>query len=228
MSYVKVLALAVVYGRLSLSSASTLNLFSSLTTQGALNNTNTLTFTDDYGSGSIVASGFHSNGGSLTPLFYKTGGADETGLGMLVDPSGDHEINGTQSVQLDLSSLLTQYATHSLFSIVSATISLGSVQGGESYAIFGSNTAGSGSSGSLLGGSASNDGSLTLSLAQLDQFKYISITAPKGNVLVDAVSVTTASVGHVGSTPEPATSALMGGGLLGAAFLIRRRKTAKV
>jgi hypothetical protein len=226
MSYLKVLTVAVVYGGISLASATTLNLFNSLTTQGQLANSVNLTFPDDYGTGSVTATGYlqNLNPSGQTPLYYKIGGGDETGLGMAAD-TVDHEIGGTRFIQLDFSSLLSQYAGHSPFSIVSASITIGSVQNGESFRIFGSNTAGT--EGTQIGATGTADGSVTLTLAQLNANHFISILAPGGNVLIDAASVTTSNGGQV-STPEPATSALMGSGLLGALFLIRRRRAAKV
>jgi hypothetical protein len=217
MLYFRVFTIAVVYGGMSLASASSLNLFSGLTTQGPINSPDILSFTDDYGTGTVTARGFTTNGGTQTNLYYKTAGGDETGLGMFNDPAGDHEISGTAFVQLDFTALLAQYLPANPFKLVSAAISLGSVQGGEGYTIYGSNS--SGTEGAVLG-SGGSDGTVTLTLAQLKTSPFISIAASSGNVLIDAASVTTTQV----ATPEPATSALMGGWLLGALFLVRRRR----
>ena len=221
MSSFKTIAIAVVYGGMSLASATNLNLFSSLTTQGVLGNANTLTFSDDYGTGSITATGYTQNNGSTTALYYKTAGGDETGLGMNNDPSGDHEINGTQFIQLDFTALLTQYQNNSPYKLVSASTTIGSVQGGESYAIFGSNAAGT--EGTQIGSTGTSDGTVTLTLAQLNQYHFISIASPAGNVLIDALSASTSN-SIVTGTPEPGTWALMGSGLIGGFFLIRRRR----
>src|SRR5271167_2711036 len=53
----------------------------------------------------ITAFGFDGSG-NPTDLYGKNLGMDETGLGLVNDPSGQHEISGMNYIQLDLTSLL--------------------------------------------------------------------------------------------------------------------------
>jgi hypothetical protein len=204
----------------STASANQFNLLSGLpATQQTLGTSQVLTFTDDYGSGNVTAYGYTANNGSLTQLYDKVGGADETGLGMLHDSvnSGDHEIAGAAFIQLDFTALLAQYSANP-YKLVSAQIGLGSVQSSEGYKIYGSTT--QGAEGTTLLGSGGSDGVVTISLAQLQADHFISIVAPTGDILIDS------AVGVSAATPEPATNLLMGGGLLAAAFLFRRSRKA--
>ena len=68
-------------------------------------------------------------------LYSKNGGWNEIGLGMAADPSGDHEIFANSFVQIDLSGLLAQAQIDSL------QLMIDSVQCGDGFSIWGSNTA---------------------------------------------------------------------------------------
>lgn len=135
------------------------------------------------GGDSITLWGFTGNASNPnTDLWYKTGGGDETGLGLLNDPSNEHEIVGSSFIQFTAAGI--------------KTITLGSVQSGESFALYGSNTLGT--LGTLLTGyTGTADG--TVNLSAIDgTWKYVSVLAPKGNVLLDSATV-----------PEPGTLAMM-------------------
>ena len=148
----------------------------------------------------IGASGWQgtstSSTNSPTALFCKNGGANEDGLGIASDI--DHEIGTTNFIQLSgLSG--------------SVTLNIQSVQSGEGFGIFGSNShgvLGTSSLGSMSGGNTDN---ITVNLTG---FTYLDVTATGGNVLIDTAS---------SSTPEPGTYLLMGTGLLMFGFFLRRR-----
>ena len=143
------------------------------------------------GAGSITLWGF-SNTNTNTDLFFKNGAGDENGLG-LNDGDGDNEISGTAFIQFTTAGI--------------TSVKIGSVQSGESFALYGSNTLGT--LGTLLTG-YTGTADKTVSLPSIDgTWKYVSVFSPTGNVLLD--NAKTAS-----SVPEPSTPALvMSLGLVG-------------
>ncbi len=159
---------------------------------------------------SIMAAGF-ADGTPATPsdLFAKftLGNAHETGLGMVNDAGGDHEIDSHHFVQFD---------SHIMPPAVVGGIGLGSIQLGENGAIYGSNTLG------VLGTwitTLSADGSFSLA-PWASTYRYFGVTdvgtAPDANVLITSLSATVA-------TPDGGTTALLlGFGLLGVGALARR------
>jgi len=139
-----------------------------------------------------------SGGPADTHLFVKTGGGDENGVGLVNDPSpGEDEIAGHSFIQ---------------FSGVDLTsITVGSVQSGESFQLWGSNVFGT--LGTTIGLAGTADGSVALPAG----FAFYSLTAPTGNVLLDSVSYSV-------PTPEPGTTAMiLTLGLVGL-FEVGRRK----
>ena len=150
------------------------------------------------GAGSITLWGF-SAAKTATDLFYKNGGGDENGLG-LNDGDVDHEISGTAFIQFTAAGI--------------TSITIGSVQSGETYQLYGSNTLGK--RGTKIGVLGTTDG--TVNLSAIDgTWTYVSLFAPAGNVLLD--NATTPS-----SVPEPGSTALiMTIGLVGL-FELGRRK----
>lgn len=154
---------------------------------------------------SITATGYSSAGVSRN-LYFKNGGGDETGLGLAGMTA--NEIGGTGFIQFGLGSFLAAASG-------ATQLTLGSVEAGESYSVYGSNVAGS--KGALLGGSGAANTTFTLPATS---YQYISVGAPSGNVLVQGIT-TTDSV----SVPEPGAIFLLFTGLiamLGAAALLRR------
>lgn len=90
----------------------------------------------------ISASGydFHSSGpGTAHELFFKDAGTDEVGLGLVGTPNNELQVdssgNPLQFIQLNLTSILSKGFT-------SGKIEIGSVQSGESFFLYGSNTLG--------------------------------------------------------------------------------------
>lgn len=154
---------------------------------------------------SITATGYSSSGVTRN-LYFKNGGGDETGLGLAGMTA--NEIGGTGFVQFGLGSFLSGRSGATQFT-------LGSVEAGERYSVYGSNVAGS--EGTLIGGGGAANTTFTLPATS---YQYISVGAPSGNVLVQGIQ-TTDSV----SVPEPGAIFLLFTGLiamLGAGALLRR------
>ncbi len=161
------------------------------------------------GGQSLVASGFWTSG-PTQDLDVKNGGAGESGLGLATADSADHEIEANDFVQLDLMTLLSA-GYHSF------TVTLGSLQSGESGKIaFGA------SAGTLTGGTlikTLTGGAVTQSWTFTDaSTRYVDVVGggiEGGDTIL--ASVTASSV------PDGASTALMlGGALLGLAALRRR------
>lgn len=133
--------------------------------------------------------------GAAANLYLKNGGGTETGIGLANLPA--HEIGGSGYVQLDLSNIQNSNPT-------AIMLALGSVDGNEMYSIYGSNSVGM--PGSFLSGGGSSSANFTLS--NPNNYRYISVSSPKGNVLLDGVTVKTSSV------PEPGAASLLIAGFM--------------
>ncbi len=141
-------------------------------------------------------SGLNAPGSAGTPvaLFGKIAGADETGLGIAA--GADREILGNYFIQLDFSDLKNKVINPA------AQMRIGSVQPGESYSIYGSNS--KGVAGTLLIDNGTLDDKF-FAVPNLNRYSFYSVSAPKGNVLLDAVSVS----GPSGPSPVPEPGTLM-------------------
>jgi hypothetical protein len=165
------------------------------------------TFTPSGTPVSLTAEGFGPSG--PVDLWAKADGAGETGLGLVNDPSGEHEIVPGSFVQLDLS------GAHAL-QPPGATITLiltGSVQSGEIVHIFSSSTSGVLGSTSL-GSATGND--MTFPISGVTS-GYIDITSDNGNVLLASAVVNYPSV------PDGGLTITLLGGALTALGLARRK-----
>lgn len=160
---------------------------------------------------SIPAYGFSSSSplsiGIGVNLFGKTEGAHETGLGLVNDRSGNHEIVPGSYIQLDLSAL-----THA----TSLGIQVLSVQQGEGYNLYLSNM--KGVAGATYQTGLSSESAYTVPVADIQTNHFLSVSASSGNVLLGSATAAT-------QTPEPTTMFSMGTGLLGVVFFIRRRRS---
>jgi hypothetical protein len=161
--------------------------------------------TDTFSAGgfSLTAWGFSSNN-TNTDLWYKADGGDETGLGLSND-TVDHEIQGNSFLEFTTANV--------------TTITIGSVQSGESWAIYGSPSIGT--RGTVLLASGNTDVSVPpLNLAAIDSgWTWVSLFAPTpGNILLDGANAPAPRV------PEPSTPAfILTLGLVGL-FEVGRRK----
>jgi hypothetical protein len=152
----------------------------------------------------ITAYGFSSGG--ATHLYAKNDSALESGLGLANDPSGQHEITKGSFVQLDISQLAAKGFT-------SASIFVNSVQPGESWDLFASNTLGKLGTLEISNSQVANK---AVSISSWLKFKYISLTAHfKGqdNVLLGQITAGK-SVPDSGSTVTLLFGALCGLGFL--------------
>jgi len=155
--------------------------------------------------GPITATGYHFSDGSwsYTPLGIKLGGLDETGVGVLDDPSGENEITVNDAVSLDLGSL--GHGT-------GFWLNIESVQLGESWGYCWSINANTPCALTATGLTAE---SLWLTVPNVNPFLYISATS--GNVLISSITTPDSQV------PEPSSMMLLGSGLLSLAGIVRRK-----
>jgi hypothetical protein len=173
----------------------------------------------------ITATGF-TNGNFIaanqTALFAKADGSGETGLGLNDDPTLDggvpeHELHGTNWIQLNVTNAINAGVTGLSFTIDSSTgcTAVPCTTGGDSWRVFGSNSATS--LGTQLPGLIGFD-ELTSHLLPtgFDFFNFQSVT---GNVLVGSIS------GNQAAIPEPATLSILGAALFGLGLVRRYRGT---
>ena len=159
---------------------------------GQLGNSQTYTV----GGITITAYGYTSSG-TAANLYGQTVSGNEYGLGVYGSGSSNNnywwgwgggsnnsgtanEIDTTHFVQLDISAVLAAHGTN-------GKITVNSVQCSESYSIYGSNTLGS--LGTLLAGNLTGDNN-AITIPNLGSYKYISVIANSGNVLLASVSFT--------------------------------------
>jgi hypothetical protein len=153
----------------------------------------------------ITASGY-SQPNKATDLFGKTAGGDQSGLG--INGEVHSEIAGTAFIQLDLTQLVNA-------GFKNGQLEISSVQPGEHFDIWGSNQ--KGVLGTLLVANGSLD-TKPFSIPDFGQFDFISITSPKGDVLVDSLSAQPPSPSPV---PEPSTLVLLLTGAVGMGGFVR-------
>ncbi len=163
--------------------------------------------------GLVTATGYLSNG--VTGLLYGKGTAGDTGsedgLGMHADPTGDNEIfaklasgaPASDFIQLDITKLSG-----------TIQISMGST-GGDTWAVYGSNTAGTKGANQLASGGG--DDGVEITVTNATSYKYLDVVALTNNVLVQDIVYTGTA------TPEPGTLGIvgLGGVLIG---LLRRKR----
>jgi hypothetical protein len=120
----------------------------------------------------------YKNDGTPTALWTKNDSVTESGIGIASDV--DHEINSSTFIQLDVTQLVATGFTN-------AQITLNSVQAGETYRIFGSNSPGM-LGATLLGPSATAN--TLFAMPGYGTYKYIGIQAASGNIILAALAFT--------------------------------------
>jgi hypothetical protein len=156
--------------------------------------------------------------GTITskPLYGKHDGLNETGLG-LDKLLGDHEIDNTSFVQLDVTDMYAK-------GIKNFTMGIGSIQKTEGYMVWGSNS--QGVPGTLLRSYVGTvDAPNYFAVPDFGKYNYFSISGTpiaKNSSSSDVVILDGASTAVI---PEPTTyAALAGTALLGFAFARRAKK----
>ena len=175
---------------------------------------NTLGTSQTYISNGVTITAYGYNGSNIfINLYGKNLTGDESGLG-LDATNASHEITTNTYVQLDLQNLWA--ASPTAFSMI-----LGSAQAGEGWALFGSTTQGSLGSSLLTGSSEASQVFGVIPSA----YRYISVQATAGDVLLTSLSATIPDVPPASATPEPSSLVLIGSGLIAVAFLGRRKRS---
>jgi hypothetical protein len=164
----------------------------------------------------ITAAGFSSAAALATGpnvnLFGKNLGTDEIGLGLVNDPSGDNEIQGTSLVHIALAAGLTN-----------VTFNMDSVQPGEAWEVWGSTSATTLGMPIIMNGT--DEASHGLPLFPFYSFGAQGFSLTSGNVLLGSISATAPVPGPVVGAGLPGLIAACGG-LLTLARWRRRRKAA--
>jgi hypothetical protein len=138
-------------------------------------------------------------------LYYKVGGGDETGLGLVGE--SDHEIDADQSIVLNLGGLFSKDVT-------GLTLTLGSIQSGESGKVC--------DFAHCMYFNSSEDFTAVSIMSLYSEMKagdngQLTVTAGSGDVLIDQLQAKTCTV------PEPSSLLLMGSGVLAMAGVVRRK-----
>jgi hypothetical protein len=174
----------------------------------------TETYTSTAGGFHITAAGFTDNSfGQTTNLWGKNAGGDENGLGIKNDPTGDHEIWGSTLIRIDMTSAR-------LLGVTGFSFEFGSTTQGESWQVFGSNSATSGYTSVATGNDELDH---TLSGASANYTYYYFDRVHHFNDGGDNVLL--AKIDAVAPVPEPATWAMMIVGFAGIGFMAYRRRS---
>jgi hypothetical protein len=174
----------------------------------------------------ITATGFVNGNFALaanqTALFGSNAGGDDVGLGLNDDPTvnggvSEHELNGRNWIQIDVSKAIAAGVTNLSFAMASSTgcTDVPCTTGGDSWRIFGSNSATS--LGAQLPGLIGFDELTSHSLPS--GFDFFNFQAVTGNALIGSIS------GDLAAIPEPTTLTIMGAALFCLGLVRRCRKS---
>lgn len=167
----------------------------------------------------ITAFGFTSSALTTAATLYgKNLGADEIGLGLTNDPSGQNEITGSSLVLIDFSNAVAAGANLFDYRFNSTTVS--GLNPGEKWEVLGSNTGAANSFTMVATGTNDETEHTILGIP----FKFYEFESLAGNVLLAEVSGAGGSLTPVAAVPEPSTWAMMLLGFIGLAFAFRARR----
>jgi PEP-CTERM motif len=170
-----------------------------------------------YGFHSTLSSGPSLALGSPTDLYakYTSGDPGETGLGIKHDPTGDHEITSATTVKVDISALTSADGN------APVKFTIGSVQSGESFDIFGGASGPTTFLGSVTGSGSNTIYDFTATSAQVAASGGVFyVTAGNEDVLLNSIGTS--------AVPEPASiiMAMTGLAMVGGFGWLRRRARA--
>jgi hypothetical protein len=175
-------------------------------------------------------------------LYTKNGGTGETGLGMATDPGNDHEISAAlnDGIQIDFSSALAAAPKATVTMVIS------SVQSGEGWALYGSNTlytvAGNSKTDGALGepllsgaGGAYTNATTTITLPDWGEYTYYTLMATDtggcgssdANILLGTVTVNGGLTANYKNSPAPEPGSLLmaGTALIAIGVLMKKKQT---
>jgi hypothetical protein len=174
-------------------------------------------FTYTSSGNSITATGLSSLN-TTTNLSRKAAGADENGVGIANDPTGDHEIWGTTKVRIDLGGT-NKYT--------SLSFAMGSTTGTEQWEVWGSDTAnasGTGVNGLNIITNGTNESSHSLTGSYEYYFFGLATTDTQWGDNVLLASLTGTPTNLTNGVPEPSTWAMLILGFFGIGFVAYRQK----
>ena len=145
----------------------------------------------------ITAYGF-TNVNTPTALFGKNDGGDENGIG--ISGEADHEINTSTYIQVDLAQVIAAGSQ-------SGTITIGSVQAGEGYDLYGSSALGT--LGTLLVNNGISDNT-PFAIPGFPTYRYLGVRAHVANVLLQGVTFSCAGTCAIVISPPPCTATISG------------------
>jgi hypothetical protein len=153
-------------------------------------------------------------------LFFKNAGADEIGLGLVDTAHNELQVDGSgnplQFIQLDLRSILSQGFTN-------GKIEVGSVQSGELFNLFGSNSLGAlGTKLNSIPYDSTKD-DVFVSVPSFGTYQFISVVSAAVDVLPVAFQATIVPIPEAGSL-VPAICLVV----IATALDIRRRRRARI
>jgi hypothetical protein len=148
---------------------------------------------------------------SLDDLYIKNGGTKgEQGLGLLFDTYGEHEITNPHGIYLNLAHA-GGHAT---------SVDMGSVQSGETWAVWGNN----GSGWTKLGSGTGTGSIVDFNSSVLDDYTQLIVTDPFKMNQTGATDSNNIILASITTVPEPGALALFAAGLLGCALFVSRRR----
>jgi hypothetical protein len=172
---------------------------------------------------SITAYGWDNISGDDTPhtLYYKNIGEDH-GLGVFGTPHNELQVNPdgspAQYIQFGLASILADGFTN-------GQIKVSSIEPGEAFDIYGSNTLGTLGAKISAGGSyGSEDNNVFVNIPDFGSYKFISVVSAAGDILPWALMANCPVIPEIGGT----TAALVLLGFFGVVMTSRAKLTRRV